>query len=368
MIPYGRQNVNEDDIQAVIDTIRSGIIAQGPKVQEFEESVAEYVGAKYAVAVMNGTAALHLAYLALGLKAGDEVITTPNTFAATTNMLLVLGVKPVFCDIRTDTYNIDESQIEKYITSKTRAIVPVHFGGHPCEMDVIMQIAKKHNLFVVEDACHALGASYKEVKIGGLDTDMSIFSFHPVKSITTGEGGMIVTNNKNYYEKIKLLRSHGISKDVNGFNVMTNLGFNYRITDIQTSLGVSQLKRLDSFIQKRHEVARWYLHLLRDNSKISFSQELDGVYSSWHLFMIRVKDKNDRMPLYKHLLKNNIGVNFHYPCVYRHPYYQENGYGDIQLRNADLYHDTAITLPLHTLLAETEVKYISHCIESYFKK
>src|SRR3989338_10507184 len=193
-IPYGRQAIDNADIKAVVKVLRSDWLTQGPAVKQFEESLAKYCNAKYAVAVSNGTAALHLAYLAGGLSANDEVITTPNTFAATTNMLLAVDAKPIFCDIRLNNYNLDETKIEKFITSKTKAIVPVHFGGQSCEMDTILKIAKKHNLLVIEDACHALGASYNNKKIGSMG-DMTVFSFHPVKSITTGEGGAILTNN-----------------------------------------------------------------------------------------------------------------------------------------------------------------------------
>src|SRR3989344_4995203 len=194
VIPYGRQSIDNDDVKAVVKVLRSDWLTQGPAVKQFESSLTKYCNTKYAVAVSNGTAALHLAYLAAGLGNGNEVITTPNTFAATSNMLLAVGAKPVFCDIRLDNYNLDETKIEKLITPKTKAVVPVHFGCHPCDMDKILSIAKKHHLLVIEDACHALGASFKNRKIGGIG-DMSVFSFHPVKSITTGEGGAILTNN-----------------------------------------------------------------------------------------------------------------------------------------------------------------------------
>ena len=214
MIPYGHQSINKKDIEAVVKVLKSDWLTQGPNVLEFEKALAKYCGAKYAVAVNNGTAALHLAYLTAGLKKGDEVITSPNTFAATANMMMAVGAKPVFCDIHPDTYNIDESKIENLITKKTRAIVPIHFAGQPCKMDEINRIAKKHKLIIIEDACHALGAKYKGKKIGACDfSDMAVFSFHPVKSIATGEGGVILTNDKKYYEKLILLRNHGIYKD-----------------------------------------------------------------------------------------------------------------------------------------------------------
>ena len=244
MIPYSRQSISDDDIAAVTAVLRSDWLTQGPTVAAFEKALAEYCGTKFAVAVPNGTAALHLAYKAVGLSEGDELITSPNTFVATTNMALVCGAKPVFADIRRDTRNIDEAKIEALITKKTKAIVPVHFAGHPCEMDAIRHIAKKHDLLVIEDACHAIGAEYNGRRIGSL-SDLSVFSFHPVKPITTGEGGAILTNNEEYYKKTLVLRTHGIMKDPKKtesigkwFYEMVDMGFNHRITDIQCALGI----------------------------------------------------------------------------------------------------------------------------------
>ncbi len=366
MIPYGRQNIDRSDIQAVLKTLKSDFLTQGPKILEFEKAVAKYCGVKYAVAVSNGTTALHLAYLTAGIKNDDEVITSPNTFVATTNMLIAIGAKPVFCDIRTDTYNIDEKKIEKLITNKTKAIAPIHFAGHPCEMDTIKKIAKKYNLLIIEDACHALGARYKNKKVGGI-SDMTIFSFHPVKPITTGEGGMIVTDNKKYYEKLLSLRSHGIHKDKKGKNVMTELGYNYRITDIQAALGENQLKRLDNFIKKRHQVVGWYNKELSIIKDIILPEELNGVYSGWHLYIVRTKRPMDRDKLAEYLKQNKIGVNFHYPAVYSHPYYRENGYKNTKLENTELYQNTCITLPLHAKLTKKDVVYISNKIKEFYE-
>lgn len=366
MIPYGRQNINKHDIQAVVKVLRSDWITQGPTVRALEEAIASWCGARYGIAVSNGTAALHLMYLAAGIGQGDEVITTPNTFVATANMLLAVGAKPVFSDIRLDTYNIDETKIEQLVTKRTKAIVPVHFAGQPPAMDVIWRIVKKHRLIVIEDGAQALGARYKDTPVGGGKSDMVMFSFHPVKSITTGEGGVIVTNNEMYYKKLLLLRSHGVTKDEQGFNVMTDLGYNYRMTDIQAALGVSQLKRLETFINKRHEVAGWYEAALRRIEGIVLPPEVKDCYSAWHIYVIRTKRVEDRMPLYKHLLNAGIGVNFHYPCVYRHPYYQKHGFQNAYCPNADLYAETAITLPLHTLLKKKEVEYIADAIKQYF--
>ncbi|MDO8496881.1 MAG: UDP-4-amino-4,6-dideoxy-N-acetyl-beta-L-altrosamine transaminase [bacterium] len=364
-IHYGRQKIDRDDIEAVVDVLKSDWITQGPKVKEFEQALAKYCNSKYAVAVSSGTSALHLAYLAADLKKGDEIITTPNTFVATSNMILAVGAKPIFCDIRLDTYNIDENKIEKHINKKTKAIVPVHFAGRPCEMDKILRLAKKHKLLVIEDASHALGAEYKNKKIGSLG-DMTVFSFHPVKSITTGEGGAILTNNKNFYEKLILLRSHGITKDKNGFNVMTRLGYNYRLTDIQAVLGWSQLKKIDKFIKLRHSVASWYAQELENIKEIILPVEFTNSRSAWHIYVIRTKNLETRDSLSKYLKNNGIEVSFHYPAVYSHPFYQKLGYKNLYLPNENIYHRSCITLPLHTHLKKNDIKLISSLIKKFY--
>jgi len=367
MIPYGHQAIDKKDIAAVIKVLKSDWLTQGPKVLEFEKVLAKYCGAKYAVAVCNGTSALHLAYSAVGLKKGDEIITTPNTFVATTNMLLALGVKLVFCDIRLDTYNIDEEKIEKLITKKTKAIVPVHFAGQPCEMDKIKRIAKKYKLAVIEDASHALGAEYRGKKIGNCQfSDMTVFSFHPVKSITTGEGGAILTNNEKYYKKLISLRSHGIYKDKKGKNVMMELGYNYRITDIQAVLGASQLRKLDGFIKSRHQIVKWYRQELKYVNGVILPVELKNDFSAWHLYVIRVKNEKLRDKLSSYLKQNGVSVNFHYPAVYSHPYYKKLGYKS--LKNEDKYQNSCITLPIFSNLTKNKVKFISKLILNFFEK
>lgn len=367
MIPYGKQFIDKSDINEVVRVLKSNWLTQGLKVLEFEKALAKYCGVKYAVAVSNGTAALHLAYLAVGLKAGDEVITTPNTFAATANMILAVGAKPVFCDIRLDTYNINEDKIEKLISNKTKAIVPVHFAGQGCEMDKIKKIARKYKLIVIEDACHALGGKEGGKKIGSCRYgDLTIFSFHPVKSITTGEGGAIITNNKKFYEKILSLRSHGIHKDKNGKNVMTKLGFNYRLTDIQCALGVSQLRKLDNFIKKRRQVVKMYEKELKDLKEIILPKELKGNFSAWHIYVIRIAKEKDRDGLMRYLKDNGVGVNFHYPAVYSHPYYRKIGYKNLKLKNTEEYHSSCLTLPCHTRLTKNDIKYIAGKIKQYF--
>ena len=364
MIPYSRQHIDSDDISAVNEVLKSDWLTQGPNVLAFEKSLAEYSGARYAVAVPNGTAALYLAYKAIGLKKGDEIITTPNTFVATSNMALVCGAKPVFCDIRLDTYNIDESKIEKLITKKTKAIVPVHFAGHPCEMDKISEIAKRHNLIVIEDACHALGAQYKNKRIGSL-SDLTVFSFHPVKPITTGEGGAILTDNKEYYEKMLQLRTHGIIKDPKKSESigkwhyeMVDLGFNNRITDIQCALGISQLKKLDKFHEAREKIANAYFKKLKNWKNIILPAKLKEIQHSWHLFVIRVKNKNIRKEVFSYLQSKGIGVQVHYIPVYQHPYYRNIGYRDTELDNTEAYYNSCISLPIYPDLKPEQLDYV----------
>lgn len=365
MMSYGKQVIDQADIKAVIKALKSDWLTQGPKVLEFEKALAKYCGVKYAIAVCNGTAALHLAYLTVGFRQGDEIITTPNTFTATTNMMLAVGAKPVFSDIRLNTYNLDETKIEKLINKKTKAVVPVHFAGQPCAMDEIHRIAKKYKLSVIEDACHALGAKYKNKKIGGLSA-MSVFSFHPVKSITTGEGGAILTNNKKYYNKLLLLRSHGIYKNNQGKNIMLDLGFNYRLTDIQAALGLSQLKKLDKFIKQRSQVVVWYNQELKNVKQIILPPELKGNYSSWHIYVIRTVKAVERDKLARFLKNNGVGVNFHYPAVYSHPYYQKNGYKNCRLPREEIFYKSCLTIPCYAGLSRGKVKIISNLIKSFY--
>lgn len=349
----------------MVKVLRSDWLTQGPQVKKFENKLAKYCGARFAVVVNNGTAALHLAYLAAGIGKRDEVITSPNTFVATTNMLLAIGAKPVFCDIRKDTRNIDEKKISKLINSRTKAIVPVHFAGQPCEMNTIWRIAKKHHLLVIEDACHALGARYYGNKIGGGKSAMAVFSFHPVKSITTGEGGAIVTNSRKLYDKLIRLRSHGIVKDASGKNVMMELGYNYRLTDMQAALGASQLDHLDDFVAARRRVVRWYEKELGRVKDLDLPRIVSKSLSAWHLYVICVKNPAIRKKLKIFLLKNGIGVNFHYPAAYSHPYYRANGYAKTFLPIVDDYQNTCITLPCYPDLKQIEVRRVSRLIKNY---
>jgi len=366
-ILYGHQFIDSSDIKEVVKVLKSDWLTQGPKVLEFEKELAKYCGAKYAMACSSGTAALHLAYLAAGLKTGDEAITTPNTFAATANMLLAVGAKPVFGDIRLDTYNLDESKIEKLVNKKTKAIVPVHFAGQPCEMKKIKNIARKNKLIVIEDACHALGAKYRNSKIGSCRySDMAVFSFHPVKSITTGEGGAVLTNNKKYYERMILLRSHGIHKDKQGKNIMAELGFNYRLTDIQAALGISQLKKLDKFIKYRRQVADWYKRAFAGDENIILPKEIKSNFSSWHIFVIRVANNQRRDKLAAYLKEKGVGVNFHYPAVYGHPFYRRSGYKNVKLEKMETYQKSRLTLCCYFGLSKKQAGHIVKLIKGFF--
>lgn len=364
MIPYGRQTIEEDDIQAVVDVLRSDYLTTGPKIAEFEKMVADYVGAKYAVAISNGTSALHAACFAAGIQPGDEVITTPLTFAASSNCVLYCGGTPVFADVDPKTYNIDPEDIRRKITDKTKAIIAVHLAGQPCDMDEIHKIAKEHDLLVIEDGAHALGSVYKGKKVGTL-SDMTTFSFHPVKPITTGEGGMIVTDNEEFYQKMMLFRSHGITRDENlmtrndgpWFYQQLDLGYNYRITDIQCALGCSQMKKLDRFLVLRKEIVARYNEAFADCENIIIPYQLPETESGWHLYIVQVKNC-DRRKVFEALREHGIAVNVHYIPVYLHPYYQEHGYKDVHCRNAEEVYSHIISLPLYPTLTEEQQQYV----------
>lgn len=361
-ISYGRQSIDEDDIQAVIDTLRSPNLTQGPKIKEFEQAIADYVGVKYAVAFCNGTAALHGACYAAGVSKGDEVITSPITFAASANCVRYQGGTVVFADIDPVTYNISPTEIEKNITEKTKAIIPVDFTGQPADMDAIMDIAHKHNLVVIEDGAHSLGAEYKGRKVGSL-ADMTMFSFHPVKPVTTAEGGVIVTDNEDYYKKLLQFRSHGIeqvpySQEKGGwYYEMTDLGYNYRMTDLQAALGISQLNKLDGFMQRRREIAAMYTEVLKDMQGITVPTQLADTQSGWHLYMVQLEHA-DRKAVFDAMRAANIGVHVHYIPVYWHPYYEQLGYKRGLCPVAEAWYEKALTLPIHPGITEKQVDYI----------
>lgn len=365
-IPYGRQWIDDDDIEAVVKTLKSDFLTTGPRIKEFEERFAEYTGAKYAVAISNGTAALHAACFAAGIGEGDEVITTPITFAASANCVLYQGGIPVFADIDDKTYNIDPEEIRKKITDKTKAIIPVHYTGQPCDMDEICAIAEEYKLIVIEDAAHALGATYKAKKIGSL-SDMAIFSFHPVKHITTGEGGMITTNSRELYDRLIQFRTHGITKDSSKhintedgpwYHEQQYLGFNYRLTDFQCALGISQLKKLDRFLKRRREIAERYNKAFKNVDGIIIPYQREEANSSWHIYVLQLELEKltaSRKEVFEALREERLGVNVHYIPVYYHPYYQQLGYKKGLCPLAEWLYERIITIPLYPKMTDEEV-------------
>lgn len=364
-LSYGKQWIDDNDINVVVDVLKGDYLTTGPNVKGFEEKVAEYVGAKYAVAVSNGTAALHMACYAAGIKDGDEVICTPMTFAASSNCVLYCGGTPVFVDIDPRTYNIDVNKIEEKITSKTKAIIPVDFTGQSVDMDEIRKIAEKYNLIIIEDAAHALGSEYKSKKVG-ISADMVEFSFHPVKPITTGEGGIIVTDNEGFYKKMLLFRTHGITRDENlmthnegpWYYEQIDLGYNYRITDIQCALGLSQMNKIDEFVNRRRRIVKMYNEAFKSVKEVITPFEADYSNSGWHIYVIKLDLENlncTRKEIFEALQAENIGVNVHYLPVYMHPYYQKLGYEKGLCKNAEELYERMITLPLFPKMTDEEV-------------
>lgn len=355
LIPYGRQTIEEDDLQAVLSALRSDWLTQGPKVQELEEALARYCGARYAVVFSSGTAALQAACFAAGLGSGDEVITSPITFVATTNAVLWFGARPIFADIQPETGNIDPEQIESRISPKTKAILPVDYAGHPADLQVIREIARKRNLLVIEDACHALGATYQNHKIGSL-SDVTVFSFHPVKSITTGEGGAVLTQNKSFYERLTRFRHHGIQKGNDWEYDVLDLGLNYRLTDIQCALGLSQLRKLDRFIATRQRIAERYTQAFQEWGEIAPVLPSPDSRSAWHLYVIRLQGglAQKRREVFRSLRQRKIGVQVHYIPVYQHPYYQAQGYSPELCPQAEDFYSRIISLPIYPTLTASQ--------------
>jgi perosamine synthetase len=443
MIPYGRQTIDEDDIKSVVDVLRSDWLTTGPKVEEFENAVAEFVGAKHAVAVSSGTAALHAAMYAIGIKPGDEVIVPPITFAATANCVVYQGGTPVFVDVDPGTLLLDPAKVEEKVTKKTRAIIGVDYAGQPCDWDKLREIADKYELRLVADGCHALGAEYKGRKVGTL-ADMTIFSFHPVKHITTGEGGTITTDNVKLAERMRLFRTHGITRDTQStkrkaqsdsdpmlhapcsmpfYYEMVDIGYNYRITDIQCALGISQLKKLPGFLERRREIAARYDEALKSISgieplslrtdvlsaaqsaeSIAQSEGKEGTLSNstpssvlhvgsveftggdsearstgapcslhaYHLYVIRI-DSNvlgiDRSTLFAKLQKKGIGVNVHYIPVHLHPFYREKFHTGLGLCPvAEAAYEKLISIPMFPGMTEANGELVVRCLKEASKQ
>lgn len=377
-IPYGKQNITEEDIDAVVDVLKSDYITQGAKIEEFEQQIARYVGSQYAVAFSSGTAALHASYFSLGLSQGDEFITSPLTFVATSNAGLYLGARPIFCDVENITGNINPDYIEQKITKKTKIIVPIHYAGNPAHLEQIYEIAQRNNISIVEDGAHALGATYKGNKIGSCEfSDISIFSFHPVKHITTGEGGAATTNNKKLYNRMRLFRSHGKTKEKDTFQKknegpwyfeMHALGYNYRMTDFQAALGISQLSKIDGFIQKRREIAQKYNDAFKDCKYFDIITESKFGKSAYHLYPILLKKiyMHKKKELFNELQKKNIGVQVHYLPINREPYYEDIGYDYEETPQAKHFYEREISIPIFPAMEENQIEYVTKTIKSIF--
>lgn len=385
-IPYGRQNINQQDIDAVVEVLRSDWLTQGPAIERFEQAVADYCGVKYAVAVSSATAALHIACLAAELETGDILWTSPNTFVASANCGLYCGANVDFVDIDPHTYNLSIEALEQKLIQAERegklpkVVVPVHLAGQSCEMEKIGALSRKYGFTVLEDASHAIGAKYQGNPVGSCQfSDMAVFSFHPVKIITTGEGGMVVTNRQDLYEKLIRLRTHGITRnpelmqgDSHGlwYYQQLDLGFNYRLTDIQAALGASQMQRLDEFVSRRRFLAARYNELLQDFPLVLPWQHPD-TESSWHLYIIRLKlDKIARThrQVFEELRQAGIGVNLHYIPVHTQPYYQNLGFKWGDFPQAEKYYQEAISLPMYYGLTSENQQVVITTLESVIKK
>ncbi len=388
-IPYGKQSIDEDDIQAVIDVLRSDWLTTGPKVEEFEKVFAETVGAKYAVAVSSGTAALHTAMFAIRIGPGDEVIVPPMTFAASANCIVYQGGTPIFADVESDTLLINPIAVEKKITQRTKAIIAVDYAGQPCDYDQLLSISRSHNIPLIADACHALGARYKGRPVGSL-ADLNIFSFHPVKHITTGEGGMITTDNEEFAQRMRIFRNHGITTDHrqreqqgSWFYEMTELGYNYRITDFQCALGLSQLKKLPKWIARRQEIAAIYdeafaaisgikplglradMIFAKEYANLSLqdpmplaSRPLPSIHA-YHLYIVHLDEKligKTRQNIFTGLRNAGVGVNVHYIPVHLHPFYRNRFNTSAGLcPEAEAAYEQIISLPIFPAIIDIEI-------------
>jgi UDP-4-amino-4,6-dideoxy-N-acetyl-beta-L-altrosamine transaminase len=397
-IPYGRQHITEEDIQAVIVTLKSDYLTQGPKIKEFEDAFASYVGSKYAVAVANGTAALHLNALALGVKPGDKVITTPITFAASANCVRYCGGEVVFADIDPDTYLLDIHAVRKLLEASPKetyqGIIPVDFAGRAVDLEAFRKLADEYGLWIIQDSCHSPGGYFMDSKGekqqcgNGQFAELAIFSFHPVKHIASGEGGMITTNDEELYKRLLMLRTHGITRDESLFQnspefasgsqnsslliphstfpawymEMQELGYNYRLTDFQAALGLSQLKRADEGLERRREIAQKYYESFKDMAfTISQSGVVDG--HAYHLYVIEVEN---RLGLYQHLRKKNIFAQIHYIPVHLMPYYRQFGWKEGDMPNSEKYYKNCISLPMYPTLTNEEQEFVINAIFSFF--
>jgi len=362
-IPYGRQVIDEQDIEAVAAVLRSDWLTTGPSVHNFESTLSCYVGVKYGVAVSSGTAALHCAMYAIGISPGDEVIVPAMTFAATANAVVFQGGTPVFADVDPETLLIDPVQAEGLVSQKTKAIIAVDYAGQPCDYVKLRSIADKHGLALIADACHALGAECLGRRVGSL-ADITLFSFHPVKHITTGEGGMAVTDSDNFSSKMRLFRNHGISTDfrerekIGSWHYeMVDLGYNYRMSDIQCALGISQLQRLPFFLQRRREIATMYHKKIAENYNVKPLGVHFGRQHAWHLFVIRLSNTVSRSHVFQEMRSSGIGVNVHYIPVHLHPYYQKHcGTSKGMCPNAEEAYQHILSLPIWPGMSDADVE------------
>lgn len=382
-IPYGRQEITREDINAVVETLQSDFLTQGPRILEFEKAFAEYIGCKYAVALANGTAALHLCAMALEVEQGQRVIVPPITFAASANCIRYCNGEVVFSDIDPDSYTIDLNRMEQLIQSKPagyfKGMVVVDFAGYPVDLERCKQIANKHQLFIIEDACHAPGGYFTDSSGNrqncgnGNFADLAIFSFHPVKHIACGEGGMITTNNKSLYDRLMILRTHGITKDPSimkenhggWYMEMVDLGYNYRLTDMQAALGTSQLKRADTGMKRRHEIVEKYNQAFSNNAKIKCPVVNPSVFHGYHLYVIQVEQRKE---LYDFLITQNIIPQVHYIPTHLMPYYQQLGWKKGDFPVAESYYAKCLSLPLFPSLTNEEQDYVIEKVLEFINK
>ena len=379
---YGHQYLDEKDVQAVVEVLHSDYLTCGPKITELEQKLCELTGAKYAVVCSNDTAALHIACMAAGVSAGDEVITTPITFLASANCALYCGAKPVFADIDEETYNIDPKEIEKALTPKTKAVVAVDYTGQVVDLDTIMETCHKQNVVVIEDAAHSIGTLYKGRPVGSI-ADMTTFSFHPVKTVTAGEGGAVLTDNEKYYKKLLLYRSHGMTRDQaqmtkesegGWYYQMIDLGYNYRMTDMQAALLISQLEKLPMFSKRRKEIVARYNEAFSQIPELTVQQELEGSDTTRHLYILRIKPEKlniDRRGFFDALAAENIMCNVHYIPIYLQPYYQEMGYPKGLCPKAEKLYSEMMSLPLYYAMTDQDVEDVITAVQKivdYYKK
>ncbi len=366
-ISYGHQYIDEDDIQAVVEVLRSDYLTCGPKITELEKKLCEVTGAKYAVVCSNGTAALHIACMAAGVGEGDEVITTPITFAASANCALYCGARPVFADINSETYNISPTSVEKCVTDKSKAVVAVDFTGQSVELDELLKICQEHKMVLIEDGAHVIGTKYKG-RANGSIADMTTFSFHPVKTITGGEGGAVLTNSEEYYQKLLLYRSHGITRDENllehesdgaWYYEQIDLGYNYRMTDMQAALIISQLDKLEMFSKRRKEIVARYDEAFSKLEGIVVQKEIPDSDTTRHLYILRIEPEKfgvDRRRFFEALGAENVCCNVHYIPTYYFPYYEKLGYQKGICPNAEKLYEEIITLPLYYAMTDEDVE------------